>query len=450
MSRRTRPNVLHISWHDTGRHFGCYGVPTVCSPRVDALAAEGVLFENAFAAATLCSPSRGAALTGRYPQANGLMHLCHGDFGWAFHPGEKHLSHRMKDLGYFTTLQGFQHEVHHANVGWLGFDLVRNADPAPPIYPIPPCDVVARDAAAFLRGEAARRQPFYMQLGFFETHRPYAFGGCRPDASRGVTVPPYLVDNAAAREDHAALQGAIRKADAQVGVVLDALRDAGLEEDTIVVFTVDHGLANPRAKATMYDPGLEIALVMRWPAGGLTGGRRVPRLVSNVDFVPTLYALLGETPPSNLQGRSFADARGDFPGAAARDAVFAMLYDGDLRAVRTRTHKLIRNFARGSSVKPPVDLAGGGHWILQRDGRVVPPAVELYDLAADPLETRNLAATDAPPPELAALDARLWRWMEEIGDPLLQGPIPSPRYRQCLDDYRAFREQAGCDERKTA
>ena len=106
-----RPNILIITNHDSGRHFGCYGVETVHTPAIDALAADGMRFENYFATVPLCSPSRGAMLTGRYPQSTGLMGLTHAPWHWSLNKGEQHLSHILRDAGYHTALFGLQHEA---------------------------------------------------------------------------------------------------------------------------------------------------------------------------------------------------------------------------------------------------------------------------------------------------------------------------------------------------
>ena len=433
------PNLLFINWHDTGRHFGCLGIATVCSPRVDQLASEGVLFEQCCAAATLCSPSRGAMLTGRYPQSNGLMHLCHGNFDWRFNPDTQHLAQLLGARGYYTCLHGFQHETPHPDVARLGFHDHYNEKPTPPIYPVPPCDVIAAGAAEFLKSDAAQRQPFYLQLGFFETHRPYHFGGIEPDDGKGVQIPPYVVDNDAARDDFAHLQGSIRKADHNVGVVLDALHETGLAGNTIVVFTVDHGVAVPSAKTTMYDPGIGVILIVRWPEGGIAGGRRSQRLVSNVDIVPTLFDLMGFEQEEFFDGRSFAGEFDGHDGPASRTHVFSMLHTGLQRAVRSERHKLIRYFEKHREVRRPADLSVVSSAHEGQRNMTSLDRVQLFDLEADPLEMNNLADDPARADTRAELDTQLWRWMESVDDPLLHGPTPPPRWHQSIADYRRWK-----------
>ena len=115
------------------------------------------------------------------------------------------------------------------------------------------------------QGPGGARWPFYLELGFEEPHRPYDFGGAEPDRSRGVAIPGYLPQAPEAEADLAAFQGAIRQMDRGVGRVLAALDDLELASTTLVVFATDHGAAMPRAKCTLYDPGIEVVLLMRWP-----------------------------------------------------------------------------------------------------------------------------------------------------------------------------------------
>src|SRR5207302_745572 len=138
----------------------------------------------------------------------------------------------------------------------------------------------------------------YMEVNFFEPHRPFDFGGVEPDTAGGVSVPPYLPDNESSRAEIAALQGAIRKADTAIGEILAALDAAGRAGQTVVVFTADHGLALPRAKGTLLDAGIEVALIVRWPGRTPSGAVR-DELVSNVDLVPTYLDAIGAPVPAN-------------------------------------------------------------------------------------------------------------------------------------------------------
>jgi arylsulfatase A-like enzyme len=283
---------------------------------------------------------------------------------------------------------------------------------------------------------ASGERPFYLEVGFEEPHRPYDFGGAEPDDSLGINVPLYLPDVPEARRDFAAFQGAIRAMDHGVGRILAGLDELGLAERTWVIFTADHGAAMPRAKGTLYDPGIEVALLMRWPTGRIGEGRAVDALLSNVDVTPTLLDALCLPLPTNLQGQSFWPLlRGE--AYEPRTAVFAektfhTAYE-PMRAIRTERHKLIVNFETGLAFDVPGDVMQSPIYppLIPQLNRVR-DHVELYDLAADPWEWSNLAAR----PELVELEAdllhRLRAWMAETGDPLLSGPIASPFFHESV------------------
>jgi arylsulfatase A-like enzyme len=423
------PHILQLVCHDLGRHLGCYGRASVATPALDRLAAEGTRFSNSFCTSPGCSPSRAALATGRYPHANGCMGLAHGDFGWELAPGEQHVASLLREAGYYTVLFGLQHVTYQ--VEQLGFAEVRPEGTA---------DQVAANLAGFLQQQSAST-PLYLEVNFFEPHRPYDFGGVEPDEERGVVLPPYLPENEAARGEEAALQGAIRKADSAVSEILAALESTGLAPDTLVLFTSDHGLAMPRAKGTLLDAGIEVALILRWP-GVISAATVRDELVSNVDVLPTYLEAAGAPVPDNIQGRSFLSLmRGDAP--AARDAVFAEKtyhehYDPQ-RCIRTRRHKLIQRFESSNRAYLPTDIMASPIYPeMFRELAAERSMLELYDLEEDPLECRNLAA-EANCAELREdLGGRLRDWMRDTGDPLLHGPIASPFARRSLEQLEAF------------
>lgn len=412
------PNVLLVITHDTGRHTGPYG-RGVSTPQLERLATEGVVFDRAFCSAPQCSPSRAGLLTGVAPHTNGLVGLAHRGFG--MHPESyKHtLPRLLSDAGYQTLLFGFQHEA--TDPRRLGYQRVVQSDR--------PRGHRCRDVVPTVEDFLAvpPREPFYASVGFSETHRPF-------DPTDGplddVLVPPYLPDHPVVRRDVADLNAQVRRADEAVGRILAALDLSGLAENTLFIYTTDHGIAFPGAKGTLRDPGLEVSLIARGP-GGFTGGRRVAGLVSNLDLYATILELTGVPVPPDTQGISLLPlAQGRVK--SVRDAVFGELtyhtaYD-PMRAVRTERYKYIRSYAeRPDSLPTHVDasptkdfLRDQGYFERRR------PAEQLYDLLADPGEQVNLAADPASGPILAELRLRLDNWMTETGDPLLAGDIPPP------------------------
>ena len=435
-----RPNILFLHCHDLGQFLHCYGVKTVQTPNLDRLAAAGVLFEHSFCSAPQCSPSRASIFTGRYPHSNGVMGLTHADFAWDLAPGERHLGQILRDAGYATAGVGAIHET-RSGPERCGLDFYA------------PGGRIVQAAAAAIEQLARRAKepgrPFYMQVGSFEPHRlpaqvpasdlGFVDKNVRPDDSLGVSVPPWLRDTPGTRAEIVELQGAVRHADAHMGRILDALRELGLEEKTLVVFTADHGIAMPRAKCSLYEPGLQVPLIVRLPGrAGWNGGRRMKELISNVDYLPTLLELLGMPIPANVQGRSFArllDGRPYEPrGAVFGELTYHGYYD-PRRSVRTRTHKLIVNFSSALSFMDPSQS-----WRPLSD-TVVPPnpahafhvPVELYDLSSDPWEQRNLAAVEAQAAVREDLRARLRRHMDDTRDPLLDGAVADPMHRRSME-----------------
>lgn len=444
-SADARPNILLIHCHDLGRFLGSYDVPTVQTPNLDELANDGVRFDRAFCTAPQCSPSRASLFTGRYPHSNGVMGLTHGHFAWNLHDGERHLAGELKAAGFATSLVG----VHHESLASppevvaerLGFDDVVLQGLA---------DTVADRSVERLERFAGSGQPFYLQTGFYEPHRlrgsndkPDVLGflgdDMTADEELGVTVPPYLEDTEGSRLEVAEIQGAVRKMDAATGRILRRLRELDLEQDTIVLFTTDHGLALPRAKCSLYDPGLEVALLVRYPARGWTGGRTTDGLVSNVDVVPTLLETVGLPTPEQVQGQSlrrFLDGDGD----VERTEIFGEMtyhdYYDPRRCIRTERHKLIVNFTSAPDFMDPSQS-----WRPRSTARA-PHAgqgayhkpVELYDLHDDPVELANLAEDPAHAETRRDLLAKLWAWMAETKDPLLEGAVTSPLHRRAVQE----------------
>ncbi|MFC1526045.1 sulfatase [Candidatus Latescibacterota bacterium] len=413
------PNILLIIAHDLGTHLGCHGEASVGTPVLDELAAEGARCANHFCTAPYCSPSRGGIFTGQYPHCNGLMGLV--NLGWDLPETSATLGQMLAVAGYETYLFGLQHEVRDESRLGTRFDHVSDRSLGRS------CDAVAPLVVDFLDGAARENaRPFYARVGFSEVHRPYE--RYEADDPSSVVVPPYLADTPGARQDLAMFQGAIRCLDSAVGHILEALGRSGQRQNTIVVFTTDHGIAYPRAKATLYDPGLKTALILRWPER-LSGGRVFKEMLSNIDLLPTLLEASGVPVPVEVQGRSFWSLL-DGGRYAPNEQVFAeksTTPEDVKRCIRTDRWKYIRNYRDGRLLQLPTDIEASLTRRDMGDDHLKPrPPVELYDLESDPREQENLAG-ESPTEEVERnLAGRLDRFLEETGDPALRGPIPRP------------------------
>lgn len=438
MINATRPNIVIIHCHDLGRFLGCYGIATVRTPNLDAFAEQSILFESAFATSPHCSPSRASLFTGTYPQSNGVLGLTHAPFNWDLREPGHHLGNRLRELGYHTELIGVHHESRALPDDQLavrlGFDSARTDSER---------DTVVERATESLRDAAATGRPFYLQVGFHEPHRSpstrdrrgvmgFLGDNVEADSSLGVTVPDYLHDDAETREELAELQGAVGYLDTGVGRILDAIDVNGLAESTVVVFTTDHGLALPRAKCTLYDAGLGVALVIRVPG---TRAGRVTSAVSHVDIVPTVLDLV-DGPPDALEGTSLRpllenETSDDRP-------VFGQLthhtYFDPKRSIRSEGHKLIANFSNAPRVMDPTQSWSHRSSPSALAGATVGSSlpIELYDLAADPGETVNLIGQSEYAAITRRLAAGLLAWMTSTEDPLLARAPAQPRQQETL------------------
>jgi len=407
-----RDNLLIVHWHDLGRYLGVYGHEDVLSPRLDRLAAEGILFTRAHATAPLCSPSRGSLFTGRYPQSNGLVGLAH--HGWEYRTGVRTLPRILSESGWHTALFGMQHETSYPST--LGFDEfdVSNS------Y----CEYVVEHANRWLSDPPS--EPFLLTAGFFETHRPYPRDRYEPANADDVRVPDYLPDTGDVRQDLAEFYGSISVADAAVGRLLDTLAETGLDRNTWVVFMTDHGPALPRAKSTLYDAGTGIAMIVRPPLASALPPRVYDELVSGVDLLPTLLEILGVDIPTEVDGLSHARNLLAAPveNAIVRSAVYTTKTYHDsfdpIRAIRTKEYSYIENYAARPMLDLPWDIAESA------PGRTMAPLVlgqrpqrELYDLAEDPTESHNLlgpGATDKAEVIANDLSLLLNDWRQKTND----------------------------------
>lgn len=423
------PNVLYLHSHDTGRFIQPYGhqVPT---PNIQRLADQGLLFRQAFAAAPVCSGSRAALLTGSYSHANGMMGLAHRGYRLADY--QHHMVHTLRTAGYWSGLIGEQHVS--ADPEEIGYDVVVPIDSTR-------AGTVAPAVQALFR-EGVPSEPFFLSVGFFETHRDFFEPTSVRDALYSLP-PANLPDTPETRHDIAAYKASARSLDQGVGAVLNALDEADLADNTLVILTTDHGLAFPGAKATLTDRGLGVMLIMRGP-GGFHGGRVCDALVSQVDLFPTICEMAGIEPPAWLHGTSLmpilrkeADEIND---SIFGELTFHAAYEPQ-RSVRTKRFKYIRRFDETHSgpVLPNIDDSPTKDMLLDHglaERRL--PAEQLYDLIFDPQEAANRADDPAYEPVLRELREALEAWMHETQDPLLDGPIdPLPGSQLNRPDQRS-------------
>lgn len=419
------PNILYIHSHDTGRFIQPYGyaIPT---PNLQRFAEQSVLFRRTFCANPTCSPSRAALLTGQSPHSSGMLGLAHRGFG--LNDYSQHLLHTLRKAGYITALSGTQHVARNGDTSLLQYDEILDEGR----------DRI--DAVADFLKQRDTKRPFFLSVGFQETHRAYPEPGPEDDP-RYVQPPPPFPDTPETRYDMASFRTLARQLDAKMGRVFDLIDEHGLTDNTLVICTTDHGIAFPRMKCNLYDTGIGVMLMMRWPNGeahGFRAGRVVDALVSQIDVFPTLCGVLGIELPQWLEGKSLMPVlRDETP--EVNDEIFAEVtfhaaYEPQ-RCVRTNRWKYIRRYTESDKpVLPNCDDSPSKTLWMEHGWKNRPVAREqLYDLVFDPHEANNLAADPDHAEVLDEMRERLDRWMERTNDPLRKGWVDPPTGAQLND-----------------
>jgi N-sulfoglucosamine sulfohydrolase len=438
-ARAETRNVLLIVADDQGRDLGIYGNPVLRTPNLDALAARGTLFTNAFATVSSCSPSRSVIYTGLYSHSNGMYGLAHDVHNQHLLPSVRTLPQYLKAAGYRTGLVGKKHILPESALPFdeeLAPERPGNRDVA----------FMAGEARKFIARSAGK--PFLLIVGYSDPHRaPQNFGNTRvwPSVARAtydpakVVIPAHLPDLPEVRRDLAQYYESVSRLDSGVGLLLDVLRQTKHEGDTLVIYLSDNGRAFPGAKTTLYDEGIHLPLIVASP----TQSKRSVRnnaMVSWVDIAPTILDWAGVPAPKEQQlaGRTILPIL-EQTDPSGWDRVFAshgfheIQQYYPMRALRTREYKYILNIAAPLEFPIAGDIASSPTWqaVAAQPGvglgaRTVQaflhrPVEELYDLRKDPSEVRNLADDPAHREVLERMRKEMARFRAETHDPWLPG-----------------------------
>jgi uncharacterized sulfatase len=424
------PNVVIILADDcTYNDLPLYGGQNARTPNLDHLATQGLTFNRAYLAEAMCQPCRSELYTGRYPLSNGSA--------WnhsASRSGVKSMPHYLKPLGYRVGLAG---KVHVRPKTVFPFEMVAGFDQNCVRNPTKTHDL-ASIKAFMTRDDAA---PFCLVVALVEPHVPWVMGDASQYPAERIKLPPNLADTPRTREDFGKYLAEITYMDGQVGDLLKAIEDAGLTDDTLVLFSSEQGAQFPGCKWTNYDTGLHTALVARWP-GHVPVGKRTNALVQYADIVPTLLSLAGGEIPTAIDGASFADVLLG-KSEVHRNYAYGMhnnLPEGPAYPIRTicdGEYRYIRNLSPDEMYieKHLMGIQGNGQlnnpywgtWIAEAGSNkhtyklvkryMSRPAEELYHLTDDGYEMNNLAGNPEQEKVLRRLSGKLDAWMAEQGDP---------------------------------
>lgn len=445
--QRPHKNVLLIISDDHGYdQLRCYGNQTIKTPMLDAMAARGVRFTNAFAIAPSCSASRGSLLTGLYPHQNGQFGHEHNWHHFSLLDSVETIPSVLKKNGYRTGLIGKLHVASKSNLLFdyrvEGKEIMGNRDALK----------IAQHAGEFFRQETGK--PFFLLIGYSDPHRDDQgpstmrnvenFSGFANDKTyAGITpakykpedihVPDFLPDIPEVRAELADQYESVTRMDTSIGWVLEQLEKSGRAKDTLVIYISDNGIPFPGAKTNLYDGGVHIPMIIQSPEIR-TGGIVNEAMVSLVDLMPTILDWTSAKPPNyRLPGKSLRNLL-NLTDDPSRQEVFCshtfheitMFYP--MRSVRTRAFKYIVNLHPELEFPFATDLFVSKTWqgILKRKlslmgkrstkSYLYRPHEELYDLAGDPGESVNLAGNPDYDGILKELRAKLGAMRAETDD----------------------------------
>ena len=463
---RSQPNILlAISDDQSYPYASAYGSTSAQTPNFDRVAAEGVLFTNAFVASPGCSPSRAALLTGRYP-----WQLAHAGTHASYFPAEYVV---FPDL-----LESNGYAVGYTGKGWGPGDWAhsgRTRNPAGPAFndhqlSETPEGISAKDYARNFEDFLAHRedgQPFYFWYGAHEPHRVFKDGIGKEAGKKlfDAEVPPFFPDHPTIRSDILDYAYEIEHFDNHLGKMIELLEAAGELDNTLIIVTSDNGMAFPRAKANTYEYGIHVPLAIMWP-NAIPANRRIDDLTSLIDLMPTILEATTTSHPNEemMTGRSLLpllvsdqqrildeSRRAVF---SARERHSSSRYHSlsyPQRVIRTENYLLVRNFTperwpagapqklnQDGSLGPmhdayhDIDAAPSLTYLVEnRDDPTVGyffhlavdlrPEIELYDIKKDPGCLINLAGAPTYIPIRQELERELNSFLRSTNDPRIMG-----------------------------
>lgn len=470
-AKARRPNVVMIVADDLGLQLGCYGDALAKTPNIDRVAAEGTRFTRAYCTTASCSASRSVILNGLYNHATGHYGHAHGDGHFSTYESVRSLPALLHDAGYRTCLIGkyhvapsyvypFEFERQEGTQGHRNtVRMAKNADQWLKESDDRPFFLYFCPTDPHRGGDASRFANHPENPGFYPDIPPTIY---QPEQ---IVVPPWLPDQPEVRQELAEYYRAIARLDVGLGALMQSLRDIGQWDNTLILILSDNGPPFPGAKTTCYEPGLNLPLIVRDPRHPAPG-KTCDALVTWADLTPTILDYCGvEVPPSppvrpaenvgripevppagpraklqpyQFHGRSFARAWLDespdgWDRLHASHTFHEVTMYYPMRVAREGQYKLIWNVAHGLPYPAASDLYASPTWqgVLRRNNPeemygqrrvhnyVHRPAFELYDLASDPSERRNLASDPASQPILQKLQAELRSWQQATRDPWL-------------------------------
>lgn len=425
VKKAKQPNVVIVMADDLdSRQLSCYGGKNLRTPHIDALASQGMKFNQMICSEAMCVPTRASLFTGRFP-------VRHGSFQnhKQVYDGMKSVCHYLGDLGYTVALTGKDHST--KPVSTFPFKIIKGFEP----------NCVARtdaytldDLRSFLTSSGDK--PYCLFIMSTDPHAPWTNGDPSEFDADKLILPPHWVDTKDVRVEFTKYLAEVRRLDNQVGDVMNLLKETGQENKTIFIFLGEQGPQFPGGKWTLWDNGQKSSMIVRWP-GMVKPQTQSEAIVQYEDVTPTLIDIAGGKPISDLDGKSFLPVLLG-KKQVARDYAFGIhnnIPEGPaypIRSIRDTHFKLIMNLTPEKKyhikymMNPAKKDSYWNHWLAKADSsdadsklveRIIHrPAVEFYDLQKDPYELHNLAGDAAYAKLIKAYSAALTQWMKQQGD----------------------------------
>ncbi len=446
-----QPNILLIVFEDLSPRIGAYGDPVAQTPVLDALAKDAIVYTNTFTTAPVCAPSRASLITGVHQQTLGAQHMRTAAYGTTDQPAGF-------EIGYAAVpppqVKAFPELLRRAGYyTFTGFDGLLASNKKDYQFG-EPLGVWDEDDPNASWQNRPRNKPFFGMITLITTHESFLFptpatsdsplavaaakrnaiylaGKKNTTNPAAVDVPPWLPDTPLVRQEIARQYDNLAFTEGKLAQILKQLETDGLADNTILIVTTDHGDGFPRAKRHVYDSGLKVPMMIRFPDKTGAGEYR-SELISFVDLAPTILALAKTDIPDWIQGRRFLGAKQD----SANQYIFAASdrmdnYTDRVKAIRDQRYKLIKNYKTNLPVFQPIAFreqlqSMQEYQRLKSENRLTKvqqsyfelprTSIELYDIVNDPDEIHNLANNPALAPIRQRLEAALDNWVLRTHD----------------------------------
>ncbi len=430
----SRPNIIVYLSDDHGREFlGCYGNSDIKTPHLDRIAAEGMRFTNAFTPTPTCAPSRSTLYTGLYPARHGAM----GNHT-ACHSHLTTLPKALRELGYRVAIAGKKHVKPDKlfDFEYIEAFLPNSTDHARK-YRREGLDTAPVERFLSTHKQENPEQPVCLILGDSNPHVTWEPNKIYEPES--LQLPLNIADTPITRRALANYFQDITTMDTRIGEIDRILEAHGFAENTLFIYTTDHGSEFPHSKWTLYDTGIRLPFIARWD-GEIPADTETDAMISHIDFMPTLIDIAGGEPLGELDGRSFKDVLNG-QQTAFRDNIFGThTRDGDMnvfpqRCMRDHQYKYILNLLPENTWTTHFTKVEGIHeshaevwnsWVekAEDDPKTAEliyltqhhPVEELYDINTDPYELNNLAFLETSRPILKKMRVDVKLWMQSQGD----------------------------------